>query len=202
MQDRAKQTQQKILKAARALFAKSGFHGTRVDAIATRARVNKERIYAYFGSKEGLFGEVLRDAYVSIVREEEALQSLGESDIPSLPRGLVDHYMKFHGDHPHFWRLVAWENLEGGRHAASLKGLREPAFAHLRSLYQRGQEQDIYKATVSFETFMFVISAVCFFYFSNQQTMSQTLGIDLKDEGIRDRIVTEVMRALTFRTTG
>ena len=54
------QTQLRILEAALLEFAAKGFAGARVDVIARRARINKRMLYHYFGSKEGLFREVLR----------------------------------------------------------------------------------------------------------------------------------------------
>ena len=51
MQLRAERTRRAILKSARKLFAAGGFAGTSVDAIALTAKANKQRIYAYFGSK-------------------------------------------------------------------------------------------------------------------------------------------------------
>jgi AcrR family transcriptional regulator len=53
-------TQKRILKAAKAEFAKFGLGGARVDRIAQRATANKRMIYHYFGSKEDLFRAVLR----------------------------------------------------------------------------------------------------------------------------------------------
>ena len=53
-------TRGRILSAALAEFAARGFAGARVDAIARRAQGNKRMIYHYFGSKQGLFREVLR----------------------------------------------------------------------------------------------------------------------------------------------
>ncbi|HEY5879899.1 MAG TPA: TetR/AcrR family transcriptional regulator, partial [Nakamurella sp.] len=51
----AADTRARILAAATAEFADRGLAGGRVDRIAAAAEANKERIYANFGSKEGLF---------------------------------------------------------------------------------------------------------------------------------------------------
>ena len=42
-------------EAARAAFAEGGLEGARVDDIARRAGINKQLVYHYFGSKDGLF---------------------------------------------------------------------------------------------------------------------------------------------------
>src|SRR5438309_4968552 len=54
-------TRRRILEAAFKEFAAKGFAGARVDRIALRAAINKRMLYHYFGDKEGLFREVLRN---------------------------------------------------------------------------------------------------------------------------------------------
>lgn len=45
------EVRQAILDAAFALFAKRGYHGTTMQAIATRAKVSVANVYVYFASK-------------------------------------------------------------------------------------------------------------------------------------------------------
>lgn len=52
-------TRRRVLHAAKAEFARLGFAGARVAAIAARAHANKQLIYHYFGSKENLYVAVL-----------------------------------------------------------------------------------------------------------------------------------------------
>jgi AcrR family transcriptional regulator len=165
-----------------------------VEAIAARAEVNRERIYAYFGSKKGLFAAVLRDAFDGLSRQEAGLLALGDDAAPQLAHRLMDHYVRFHADHPDFWRLLSWENLEGGEHVAGLRGVRDEALAHLRRLYALGQKRGAYAPDLSFEAFMFLVSAVSFFAFANRRTMRQTLQVDLGRAEVRDRLLGDVLR--------
>lgn len=196
MQARARQTKERLLKAALREFSARGYHGAKVDTIASKAKANKQRIYAYFGNKEKLFAAVLTHAFSEIIEEEKHLAELGEQDIPHLAEIILRHYMDFHQKHPHFWRLLAWENLEGGRHTAVLKGLKTESFAHLADLYAKGQATGIFARNVSFASFIFLITSVSFFYFSNQRTMSETLGLDLKDKAVQERIIGEALSQL------
>jgi AcrR family transcriptional regulator len=50
-----------IFQAAAHEFSERGFEAGGVDRIAARARVNKGMLYYHFGSKRGLYVEVLRD---------------------------------------------------------------------------------------------------------------------------------------------
>jgi len=197
MQLRAQHTQEKILDAAIVEFSEKGFHGARVDAIASAAGVNKQRIYAYYTDKDTLFAAVLRECFNTISREEEALMELYEDDLPSLPKRLLTMYMQFHANVPHFWRLLAWENLEGARHLPVQPEGRVAAFFHLRALYQQGQARGLFKAQVSFETFIFLIFSLTSFYHANQQTMSATLGLPLADSTVREHMLTELLEVVT-----
>lgn len=196
VQKRAKRTREKILRQARKEFSRYGFHGSRIDRIARLAQANRQRIYAYFGNKRGLFSAVLQEAFEEIGQEEEALQELEPTAIPHLPEYLIRHYFQFHRRHPHFWRLLSWANLEEDGDLPALRGLREPGWRHLRVLYEAGQARGVYRRTVRFETFVFLTSAIAFFYFSNQKTMSETLGLDLRDPAVESSLVEEVLAAL------
>lgn len=57
--ERARATRARILAAARDLFIERGFVATTIDAIAERADVSSETIYATFGSKRAILAEVV-----------------------------------------------------------------------------------------------------------------------------------------------
>ncbi len=201
MQKRAQKTKSKILQAAQKEFSDKGFHGARVDTIAEKAGVNKQRIYAYFKNKENLFIEVLEGCFQLIAKEEQVFTNLLEKDIHHLENRILRYYMSFHKKHPHFWRLIAWENLDKRKHSNTIRGIREQSFKHLKDLYQKGQKQGIHKKNVSFETFIFVLSAVSFFYYSNQKTMSQTLNVNLFDTKVQDKLVQEILLLLHLQSS-
>lgn len=58
---KADQTRAAILASARRAFADHGYDGAGVRAIAAGAGVTAMMVNRYFGSKEGLFGEVVED---------------------------------------------------------------------------------------------------------------------------------------------
>lgn len=195
-QPRSEDTRRRLLQAALREFSAYGLHGARIDRIARAAGANKQRIYAYFQDKDGLYTAVLQSCFSLIAHEEAGLSHLTPDDAERLPELLLRHYMTFHDTVPHFWRLLAWENLEGGAHAARLESTRTTLFTHLRAIYQHGQTRGIFAGEVSFETFIFVLSAISFFYHANLHTMSRTLGIDLPDAAVRERVVRESLALL------
>ena len=59
----AQQTRESILRAAIKVFAQHGYEGGSVEKISRLAKSYDRMIYYYFGSKEGLFVEVLETIY-------------------------------------------------------------------------------------------------------------------------------------------
>src|SRR5262247_2518549 len=104
-----------IVEVATREFARKGYGGARVDAIANRTRTSKRMIYYYFGSKEGLYLAVLEEAYAGIRRAEATL------DLERLPpeealRALTGFTFDYYEAHPEFVRLVMNENIMDGVH--------------------------------------------------------------------------------------
>ena len=97
-------TRARILEAATAEFAAHGLAGARVDRLAERAGANKERIYAYFGNKEGLFDATVE---ANIDQLLDAVPFTAE-DLPAYAVSLFD----FNVSHPEFTRLALWHTLE------------------------------------------------------------------------------------------
>ena len=78
--EQAEETRVKVLEAAGALFEKRGYEGASIAAIAAEAGVSQETIYARFGNKRGLLGELVaravRGADPRPVSEQERPRSL------------------------------------------------------------------------------------------------------------------------------
>lgn len=97
-------TSEALLRAARAEFAAHGLSGGRVNRIAATAKINKERIYGYFGNKEHLFEIVVSQALDELV----AAVPLTRND------DLVEHVLAtfdYHHRNPDLLRLLMWESL-------------------------------------------------------------------------------------------
>lgn len=97
-------TKARILAAALREFSAKGIAGARVDAIAERAKVNKRMLYYYFGSKEGLFREILRR------RLHERTATLHERGARGA-QPLAERATRA-ADDAAYTRLLMWEALE------------------------------------------------------------------------------------------
>lgn len=98
-----------LLEAAVEEFADHGFAGARVDRIAARAQVNKERIYQYFGSKKQLFSAVL-EREMTALAAAVPLTVEQAADLGAFAGRIFD----YHHAYPRYMRLLLWEGLQGG----------------------------------------------------------------------------------------
>ncbi len=73
-------TKQKIISHALRLFAEKGFKGTTSKEICKASKVNEASVVYYFGSKEALYGEVLRVAHNEVI-SFNALQEIAKMKI-------------------------------------------------------------------------------------------------------------------------
>jgi TetR/AcrR family transcriptional regulator len=108
-------TRDAIFQAARLEFAAKGFAATRVEALASRAGVNKALIYYYFGSKLGLFRELIRQEMSRFVSE---LRVVAESDDSA--EGKIGRWVATLADHlernPSLPPILLRELADGGTH--------------------------------------------------------------------------------------
>src|SRR3954454_8570736 len=102
-------TRERILAAALREFADKGFAGARVDAIAAAASINKRMLYHYFGDKEGLFREVLRN--------KMAQRRAWNLHTPDDPVEGLPYWFDLARKDREWIRLLEWEalQLDGGK---------------------------------------------------------------------------------------
>jgi AcrR family transcriptional regulator len=108
-------TRARLLAAATGEFAAHGIAGARIDRIEAAATANRALIYAYFGSKDGLFDAVM-DAAVARVLAEVPFSA---EDLPGYAGQLFDFLIA----NPYQLRLATWHRLERagtGRETAGL----------------------------------------------------------------------------------
>src|ERR1700691_2288807 len=118
-------TRGRILAAALKEFAAKGFAGARVDAIASRAAINKRMLYHYFGDKEGLFKAVLR-------RKISERQAWAEN-LSGDPAESLQFWFEAACRDVDWVRMLEWEALQGDaqkpidkkeRRAATARGMK------------------------------------------------------------------------------
>ena len=165
-------TMAEILAVATHEFADKGLTGARIDEIAAATRTSKRMIYYYFGSKDGLYLAVLEEAYRRM-RSIEA--ELHLDDLPPLDalKKLVEFTYDHHRDNEDFIRLVMNENIQRGdylRQSQNIQSLNSNAIESVRSVYERGVAQGVFRSGLDPVDIHSAISAFTFFNVSNRHT--------------------------------
>ena len=75
--DAQRQKRRQILRAAITVFARSGYHGSRVADVAKEAGVAYGLVYHYFGSKEDLLEAIFRRTWSRMLEAVEEVEQEG-----------------------------------------------------------------------------------------------------------------------------
>ncbi|TDD46030.1 TetR/AcrR family transcriptional regulator [Nonomuraea terrae] len=97
-------TRKRILEVATREFAEHGIAGARIERIVAAARTNKAQLYAYFGSKEGLFDAIFLGSLERIMN----VVPIDGTDLADWAVRLYDEYLR----RPDLIRLATWARLE------------------------------------------------------------------------------------------
>jgi AcrR family transcriptional regulator len=104
--------EREMLRVAERAFAERGFHAASVDAIAEGAGISKPMVYAYFGSKDGLYRACMaraRERLFQILREN--VDTAAPPD-EQLWRGLLA-FFTFVRDEPDPWTVLLGDVTAG-----------------------------------------------------------------------------------------
>ncbi len=178
----AQTTRDNILRAATKVFARYGYDGGSVEKISQTAKSFDRMIYYYFGSKEGLFIEVLEDMYRRMNDAELELTLDTEQPVESL-KEVINFVISYYSKNPEFITLLNTENLHRGKHISKSARAREyssPAIAIIRQLLESGVNKGVFRADISARNVYLLIAATGYFYISNRHTLSAFLGEDLQ----------------------
>jgi TetR/AcrR family transcriptional regulator len=160
-----------ILDAAEAVFAQHGFDGARVEAIANASGYNSGLLFRYFGDKLGLYAEVLKrtDKEMSELLARVFAPLLEDETITSdanLFRGFlrttfgaVFDYMV---DHPHFMRMVNWEQAEGVQTFAKIASHFEPTdLARFEALFSKARRAGLVRPDLDVVVMVVLVAQIC-----------------------------------------
>src|SRR5437588_9375217 len=99
------QREQLILDVAGGLFAQAGYHSASMDEIASLADVSKPMLYAYFGSKEGLYLAYIDRAGGDLLNR--LLTASPSDDRPAaVLRARITEFLSFVEEHADGWKVL------------------------------------------------------------------------------------------------
>lgn len=174
----AQTTRDNILRAATKVFARYGYEGGSVEKISKAAKSFDRMIYYYFGSKEGLFIEVLEDIYRRMNDSEATLDIRPDEPVESL-KAVVQFVSQYYRKHPEFVTLLNTENQHKGKHISKSLRAREyssPAVSVIEQVLANGMTQGLFRADIRARDLYLLIASMGYFYQSNRYTLSAFLG--------------------------
>jgi AcrR family transcriptional regulator len=180
-------TRAEILDVATQHFAEHGYSGARVDEIAEQTRTTKRMLYYYFGSKEGLYTEVLECAYTQIRAAEQEVDVEHLEPVAAIRR-LAELTFDHHEAHPDFIRLVSIENIHRAEHmraSGRFADLNTPAIDLIAAILERGR--GVFTRDADAVDVHMMISAFCVFRVANRHTWQTIFDRDPLDPALRER---------------
>ncbi len=128
-----------ILQVAGKVFAQDGYAGASMDRIAELAEVSKPMLYAYFGSKEGLYVAYIERTGADLV------QRLVAADHPESPhavrlRALIAEFFSFVAEHRDGWTVLFMEMNASRPLADQVAHVRERIVTEIRRMLEEGTE--------------------------------------------------------------
>ena len=134
----AEEKRRLILDAAVRVFARSGFHTSRVGDIAEEAGVAHGLLYHYFSSKDEVLETVFREQWGVLVERLQAIESSGEPAVDQL-RHVAAIVLRNYKHNPDVIRVLVREIARSPEVQARIGELVKP-IAAVERIIERGRE--------------------------------------------------------------
>ncbi|MBL8520239.1 MAG: TetR family transcriptional regulator C-terminal domain-containing protein [Betaproteobacteria bacterium] len=185
---------QSILAAAETLFARFGFEGVALEAIATEAGISRHNLLYYFPSKEALYRKVLDEVM------DRWLECMRALSVSSDPQEALSAYiaakLKFSREHPAGSQVFTREVAAGApRYADVIEQRVAPMLREdLKTLDKWAKEGRIER--IDFTHLMFLIWSVTQAYADLAPQFALLLGkpkLEDKDFAAAEKVVTRLV---------
>lgn len=178
-----------ILRVAIEEFAEHGLTGARVDVIAERMQTSKRMIYYYFGSKDGLYIEVLEKLYAGIRESERSIKTDHLPPKEAL-RVYVESTYDYHMANPRVGRMIGIENINKARFIRQSKIIQSAnsvVIEMLSKLIRRGVATKEFRPTLLAIDLFYLITALCVYRVSNRDTFNAIFDLDFAAPAVARR---------------
>jgi TetR/AcrR family transcriptional regulator, fatty acid metabolism regulator protein len=137
----AEEKRRTILDAAARVFARKGFHTSRVGDIAEEAGVAHGLLYHYFSSKDEVLETIFREHWTTVLERVHEAEQTGDDPIEQL-RGIAAAMFEGWLDEPDVVRVVVREIARTEEISEHVGELVRPIGA-IRRVIERGQAQGV-----------------------------------------------------------
>jgi AcrR family transcriptional regulator len=134
--------EQLILGVAGQVFAEGGYERASMDRIASRAGVSKPMLYAYFGSKEGLYVAYVERTGGELVQRLVGADQTDDGRQPGPPRlrAVIGEFLAFVQEHRDGWTVLFGELNARRPLAEQVAQLRAQIVAEVRRMLENEDE--------------------------------------------------------------
>jgi TetR/AcrR family fatty acid metabolism transcriptional regulator len=136
----------RILDAAVRVFARSGYHGSRVGDIATEAGVAHGLLYHYFASKDEVLETVFRENFGQLLERFRAVEAADEP-APDKLEGIAKILLRTWRNDPDLVTVMVREVARSPQLQAQVDEVRE-AFAIVQRVIEEGQAAGAFRGDV------------------------------------------------------
>jgi TetR/AcrR family fatty acid metabolism transcriptional regulator len=136
----------RILDAAVRVFARGGYHGSRVGDIASEAGVAHGLLYHYFSSKDEVLETVFRENFGQLLDRFRAVEASDESAAEKLG-GIAKILLRTWRNDPDLVTVMVREVARSPQLQSQVDEVRE-AFAILQRVIEQGQSEGTFRSDV------------------------------------------------------
>lgn len=198
----AEHSPEEVVDAALRLFARDGYTGTKLDAVAKACGVSKRMLHYHFGNKAGLYKRAVARALESVAPPERLIGRTYPVPVEGMRR-FVDATFHSFRDHPECVRLLMRENLEPVIDAEETKfdGRNRSVLLHLERILMQGQDAGAFRPGISADDVLALIVSLCEFQVAHSATSYAVSRVRVNDprntEGLRRLVIDAVLAFLT-----
>jgi AcrR family transcriptional regulator len=166
-----------IFRAAALEFAQRGYDAAGVDRIADRARVNKAMIYYHYGSKQGLYVEVLRDMFRAVGTRTRAIAQgpgVAEAKLDAWVVTIVEEAAA----RPWFPPIMLRELASGAAHIdAETFSMMNAVYSAVRDVIVQGQREGAFREVDPLLTYLTILPTILIFFARQRVVAAQRKNV-------------------------
>lgn len=176
-----RETRERLLDAAHAVFLRKGTAATRTQEIADEAGVNKALVHYYFGTKAALSDAIFERATAALLPRIFGILADENRAIEEKVRDIVREQIDFHSARPYLAAYIVSEMHAEPERVAAMIGRRGPApLDVLRRQLRQGARAATLRP-ISAEQFVVNLMSLLIFPFTTRPILGVLLGIEPAD---------------------
>ncbi|MEH0147340.1 TetR/AcrR family transcriptional regulator [Corynebacterium sp. Q4381] len=198
----AEPSPEEAVAVALAMFARDGYEGTKLDAVARACGVSKRMLHYHFGNKAGLYQRALSLAMERVAPPERLISRNYAVPVEGMRR-FVDATFHSFRDHPECVRLLLRENLDPTTDVddSGSDAREHSVLLHLERILMQGQDAGAFRPGISADDVLALTVSLCEFQVAHTATAYTVSRIKVDDprnvEGLRRLVIDTVLAFLT-----